>query len=127
MRVCWQGEQKDRNCGRCEKCIRTVLNFRAVGLGLPECFEQDVNNRQILSLKGLNSVQIAYLDEILSTARAASISDSWVTTLEKCIEQNRKATNGRQGLLQRIRKKVALRSRLRKLMSAAYNLPERKD
>jgi hypothetical protein len=28
LRVCWQGEQKDRNCGRCEKCIRNILNFR---------------------------------------------------------------------------------------------------
>lgn len=34
IRVCWQGEHMDRNCGRCEKCIRTILNFRVMGLGL---------------------------------------------------------------------------------------------
>jgi hypothetical protein len=40
LRVCWQGEFKDRNCGRCEKCVRTKLNFLAVGHGIPSCFPQ---------------------------------------------------------------------------------------
>jgi len=54
LQVCWEGGQKDRNCGRCEKCIRTILNFRAVGLGLPECFAEDVSDSQILQLNDLN-------------------------------------------------------------------------
>ncbi len=32
LRVCWEGEQLDRNCGRCEKCIRTAANFWAAGV-----------------------------------------------------------------------------------------------
>ena len=31
LRVCWQNRDGSYNCGRCEKCVRTILNFRAVG------------------------------------------------------------------------------------------------
>ena len=31
LRVCWEGDEPGRNCGRCEKCARTSLNFWAVG------------------------------------------------------------------------------------------------
>lgn len=38
LRVCWAGVQKDRNCGRCEKCVRTQLNFLLAGVANPSCF-----------------------------------------------------------------------------------------
>ncbi|WP_377473308.1 MAG: hypothetical protein P2A85_14660 [Microcoleus anatoxicus] len=88
IRVCWQGEHLDRNCGCCEKCIRTILNFRVMGLGLPECFEQDVSDHQIASLRGLSLAHINPLEQIVAEAKAASISDSWVAALEECIRQN---------------------------------------
>lgn len=34
LRVCWQGEDHGRNCGRCEKCVRTKVNFLAAGHGV---------------------------------------------------------------------------------------------
>ena len=33
IRVCWQGEDLGRNCGVCEKCVRTKVNFLAAGHG----------------------------------------------------------------------------------------------
>ena len=33
LRVCWQGAERGRNCGRCEKCVRTKVNFLAAGHG----------------------------------------------------------------------------------------------
>lgn len=35
MRVCWEGNDKSKNCGKCEKCIRTMLNFIACGVSQP--------------------------------------------------------------------------------------------
>lgn len=35
LRVCWQGRQKDRNCGKCEKCLRTKLDFYVNDLPIP--------------------------------------------------------------------------------------------
>lgn len=69
LRVCWQGEQKDRNCGHCEKCIRTILNFRVAGLDLPPCFERDIDEREILSLPVLNKSVLGECVSILATAK----------------------------------------------------------
>lgn len=91
LRVCWEGSQPDKNCGRCEKCIRTILNFRVLGLGLPPCFEQDVIDEQILGIHGLHKAQLIELTPILEAAKAAAISDSWVKALEVCIKQNQRA------------------------------------
>jgi hypothetical protein len=103
LRVCWEGKQADRNCGRCEKCIRTILNFRVMGLGLPECFERDVGDDEILRLRDLNPVQRAYLEEILTAARDASITDSWVDALEKCLDLNRPRPNVKRLIRIRLR------------------------
>ena len=88
LRVCWQGAQKDRNCAQCEKCIRTILGFRVLGLGLPSCFEQDVTDQQILGIRGLTEIQRYDLELILQAAQG-SVSGSWVTALEQCISRNR--------------------------------------
>lgn len=50
LRVCWAGRNYGENCGRCEKCIRTILMFRVSGAGLPKCFPADVTDRQIRRL-----------------------------------------------------------------------------
>jgi hypothetical protein len=117
LRVCWQGEQKDRNCGRCEKCIRTILNFRVLGFGLPSCFEQDVSDQQILALKGLDSVAIAFFSDILSAAKAASIRKPWVYALKKCLKCSHPAAIGKRTIIQKIRRAVRVRTRLRRLVS----------
>jgi len=116
LRVCWQGEQKDRNCCRCEKCIRNILNFRILGLGLPGCFEQDVTDSQITAIKGLNTQLLFIYKKMLSDAKAAGIRDSWVTAFQNCIKQNENILSRRRSLWQRIRKTVALRTRLRRLV-----------
>lgn len=37
LRVCWEGEHLDRNCGRCMKCVVTQLSFLAAGAEVPPC------------------------------------------------------------------------------------------
>ena len=123
LRVCWQGEKKDRNCGCCEKCIRTILNFRVVGASLPECFGQDVSDSQILGLRGLNPVQTAYLEEILLAAKVIGIQESWVGALEKCVMQNCCAASGGGKFWQKLRRKAGVRRYLRRLVSSGQDLP----
>ncbi|MFV1979660.1 MAG: hypothetical protein ACC655_00765 [Rhodothermia bacterium] len=60
LRVCWAGPQKDRNCCVCEKCICNILTFRALGLGLPPCFDHDVSIQQINGM-GLGNKPLAIL------------------------------------------------------------------
>ncbi len=112
LRVCWQQENMDRNCCSCEKCIRTILNFRILGKDLPECFENDVTDKQISSLKGLNQVPIAYMEEILVRARTDSISDPWVFALDRCIKRNKRASKGWRKSLRELRNRLSLRKRI---------------
>lgn len=87
LRVCWQGQYKDRNCGRCEKCIRTILNFRILGVGLPGCFIEDVTDSQIRNIR-VTSGPLTEMERVLIAAKTAGINDSWVRALEICIRRN---------------------------------------
>lgn len=114
LRVCWQGNQLDRNCGRCEKCIRTILNFRVIGAGLPACFDRDVTDQDILGLTKLNKVQQGELSRIVAYAQNNRISGSWVKALEKTLKRS---PNGSIcEILKRKAKKV--RSRLKGLFTS---------
>jgi hypothetical protein len=108
LRVCWAGKHKDRNCGRCQKCIQTILSFRSMELDLPACFEEDVTDNQILQLKELRPSEIYYLNDILSTAKAASISESWVGALEKCLQDNQLRPSGKLSFWHRLGKTIPL-------------------
>jgi hypothetical protein len=84
LRVCLGEDrsQRDKNCGRCEKCIRTILNYRALGLGLPPCFEQDASPSQIVKL-GFREVKFPqYYTAILDDARASKITGSWIWAVQ---------------------------------------------
>jgi hypothetical protein len=94
LRVCWQGKQKDRNCGRCEKCIRTILSCRVAGISLPGCFEQDVSNSQLLSLIIPWSNPVIEMRDVLANARAVHIQESWVTALTICVLVNQFLSTG---------------------------------
>ncbi|PWJ18118.1 hypothetical protein [Jannaschia seohaensis] len=85
VRVCWEGPKTGRNCGKCEKCIRTILNFRACGLSLPSAFPCDVTDEQISLIKVRNNIQRDYLEDILRVARERYGDVRWVQLLNDVI------------------------------------------
>ena len=88
LRVCWEGPITGENCGRCEKCIRTKLNFMA-SKQEPLCFDGRPTQMQILGLAARNPVQLAFLREILATARANGVDEPWLTALALAVAKNR--------------------------------------
>ena len=121
LRVCWEGKQLDRNCGRCEKCIRTILGFRVAGLGLPPCFEQDVTDSQVLAIKCFKNFQLAELELILQTAQVAGNSESWVRALEQCVKRNQRLITLRpSNATQRKWSSFMLKGRLRQVRSLLF-------
>ena len=65
VRVCWAGGDLSRNCGHCEKCLRTKLNFLAAGIGvIPALGELDI--AEVEALKTHTPGQVRLLEEILS-------------------------------------------------------------
>lgn len=60
LRVCWQGHQADRNCGKCEKCIRTRMNFLVAGLENPSCFDTQMNRKQLRNIYPSNGIRVEW-------------------------------------------------------------------
>ncbi len=92
LRICTGREaiERDKNCCRCEKCVRNILEFRALGLGRPSFFEKNVTNRQILALKYSRSTAKGHsYEDILSKARENKLSGSWLMILELTIFLNK--------------------------------------
>ena len=89
LRVCWQGASSEYNCCRCEKCIRNILTFRALGVPQPPCFPRDVDDDQIrmLELKGASLNTIANL---VDSARKAGIRESWLSAAEYALRKGRR-------------------------------------
>lgn len=87
LRVCWEGENKDSNCGVCEKCLRTRLNFMATGSRIPVCFpESDIlNDLKRVRLK--NDAVRAEWQQIYDYARHENIRDKWVDKLPVIIKR----------------------------------------
>ena len=48
LRVCYQGKDLSRNCGTCEKCKRTRLNFLAVGVEDLPCMPPLQSEKELL-------------------------------------------------------------------------------
>jgi len=51
IRVCWEGEQHDRNCGKCFKCIATQICFQLCGIDRPGAFPEPCTDEQVATLK----------------------------------------------------------------------------
>jgi hypothetical protein len=70
LRVCWQGERLSRNCGRCEKCVRTYWALHIAGVRQPACFDRpfDVPPSRVR----MPTRVVRYWREMLRLARASS-------------------------------------------------------
>lgn len=92
LRVCWEGTSQYRNCGRCEKCLRTRLNFAAVGHNEPSCFPGPFKTAMLWKLRARAQIQIAELEGILAYVLLRQLSYPWVNALRRQILISRIAT-----------------------------------
>lgn len=118
LRVCWEGPITGGNCGRCEKCIRTKLNFMAIG-SAPLCFDRQPTIGEILALRTRGPIQIHFLREILQAAGDNGLSAPWMTALRLAIVKSEVAQFGRA-----VRRRVT--GRLRRLRAATMSNGERR-
>lgn len=91
LRICWQNEDKSKNCGKCEKCIRTKLNFLANGVeqlgSMPTPMDYSALDNITLDSKH----EILYYQEILDIAKKQkTISDDELKKLQKFIKKQRR-------------------------------------
>ncbi len=97
LKVCWEGQYRydtlpDANCCKCDKCIRTMLSFLALGHGIPGSFPEELTVEKVESLnnKPFDWSRLMFLDEILETARETGRDAMAVfKALEDIVNENR--------------------------------------
>lgn len=83
IKVCWEGQETFTNCGVCEKCVRTQLNFRAVGVTNPACFNGAPDPIPRIPGIILRSYSMCVeLKSIIAYANAHGVTDPWVRDLQ---------------------------------------------
>lgn len=86
LKVCWEGLAEDRNCGRCEKCIRTHLSFLAGGIAAP-CFDEPFREKDLESLVIDGRVPYEHLCAVYDQAVAnGKDSESWAILLKSKLD-----------------------------------------
>lgn len=87
LRVCWQAGFNDRNCGVCEKCVRTKLNFLATGSAIPPCFSDSniLNDMQKVKL-GSDAVRVEWI-QIYDYAVKNKKEGPWIQKVKKIINK----------------------------------------
>jgi hypothetical protein len=92
LRVCWEGEHLDRNCGHCMRCTATVLSFAAVGRAIPSAIPVPSPAVAVerLDARKPNSVQLGHLEHTVVAARANGINEPWVSALARLNHAHRK-------------------------------------
>jgi hypothetical protein len=89
VKVCWEGPDASKNCGQCEKCIRTQLNFLAVGVSRPPCFEKPLDPHLITMMNLRNNIQFNEAASVYSYAQRHGINDLWMKLLKSKMNQYR--------------------------------------
>jgi polysaccharide pyruvyl transferase WcaK-like protein len=78
LRVCWENPDRTYNCGRCQKCLMTLIPLEAIGArervtSFSPAFELDPKGLAELVIP--NQVSLSFWEDILDTARAAGRGD----------------------------------------------------
>jgi hypothetical protein len=95
VKVCWSAADRSKNCGICEKCILTRLNFKAVGIDNPSCFDGEITPDQIrLSPLSYETQRAGFLS-VLDYANRRGIRGDWLDFMEQSLRYHEKGPVGR--------------------------------
>ena len=106
LRVCWENPGGAYNCGRCEKCVRTMAILRAVGI-LAKCptFESPLDLRALAN-REVKEIHRAHLQAALDAAEFSGNDSQLVQALRCCLSGRRH--HGIQGIARRILGKFSI-------------------
>ncbi len=89
LRVCWQGEHRGSNCGRCEKCQRTMFDFICNGLPVPSCLPQEIDYDLLKSIRITLPITLPEWSRILTTATQNGLDERWMRIVESKLRRHR--------------------------------------
>lgn len=84
LRCCWKNKDRAKNCGVCEKCVRTALNFKAVGVKKLGLMPRELKITDLFSKKVLKEIaDREFYIEILNYAiKYRTLSNKWIISLK---------------------------------------------
>lgn len=102
LRVCWEKDEGTYNCGRCEKCLRTMTSLHALGV-LAECrtFPDVLDPAAVRGLVLYDESLIRFAEDNISFLVAAGLEDAqlcqaWQHILDRPPWKNRLILRGRK-------------------------------
>jgi hypothetical protein len=87
LRVCWENAHSGSNCGTCEKCIRSQLNFRANGAE-PQGFVRLAEWWRIATIPSRSAGDNYFLREALAVAKRRGVKGAWRYAVQLGILKN---------------------------------------
>ncbi len=88
LRVCWENREGAYNCGRCEKCLRTMISLRAAH-ALDRCptFQAPLDLDSVARLNGADVNDKIFLEENLHAVKAAGHDPQLVQALRDALDR----------------------------------------
>lgn len=110
IRVCWEGPVTGENCGRCEKCVRTQLEFLVQGMDPSSCFAHSLTKGEVSRIVARNKPQLELFEDMARVCRTNSIHDWWAKELNTIVKRG---VVGKPSPIRRLRAKLKLGSKWR--------------
>jgi len=88
LRVCWENPAGEYNCGRCEKCLRTMIELRLHG-ALERCtaFDNPLDMRWVARMDVQNVYHRIFVVENLKAAREAGKDSELIRALQDALDE----------------------------------------
>lgn len=89
LRVCWENPNSSYNCGRCEKCLRTMINLK-VNNALDRCttFDKELNVKNVLKINAEGENVRAFIEENLNALKKSRTDDELERALQKVLNKS---------------------------------------
>lgn len=95
LRVCWENRGQEYNCGRCEKCLRTMVSLRAHGaLGRCATLPEKIDNRAV-SRMVVEPDAMIYVEENLAALRRLGEDRALARALVSAMRRSRRRSIAR--------------------------------
>jgi hypothetical protein len=84
LKFCFAGPNPEENCGVCEKCLRTYLNFCAVGIERPECMPVP-SLQQLANIPLPSQIHANEIRQALDYAKRHGRTGPWLQAAEQSL------------------------------------------
>lgn len=88
LRVCWQGALRDRNCCRCEKCLRNMVNIHLLGMPMPASFPEPLSAKRIATLK-FKAREIGIWQRLIDLGEQRGLDPDLLKTMRRLVGRMR--------------------------------------